>query len=211
MDSLTVCSLAVLQQFRNDNTFEKIFIRASELNGKEIPKPRVVARQRNRCNVSTDNVQEYYKRSAFLPFVDACFAQLTERFQKHAAGAYQLSRLLPSFCNDNDFSHIQEAVRLYNQFSPGGLHAAEIEFARWKQHWQRQPAADKPACCARRSALCDKIGDVPNYVYIVAHYGNASCDNCLEIHQDLPTTDNAWGRATERTNADVHNQDIGYS
>jgi hypothetical protein len=75
------------------------------------------------------------RRSAFLPFVDACFAQLTERFQKHAAGAYQLSRLLPSFCNDNDFSHIQEAVRLYNQFSPGGLHAARIEFARWKQHW----------------------------------------------------------------------------
>jgi hypothetical protein len=43
---------------------------------------------------------------------------------------------------DNDFSHIQEAARLFNQFPPGGLHAAEIEFARWKQHWQRQPAVD---------------------------------------------------------------------
>jgi hypothetical protein len=153
-----------LQQFRNDNTFEKIFIRASELNGKEIPKPRVVARQQNRCNVSTDNVQEYYKRSAFLPFVDASFAKVTERFQKHAAGAYQLSRLLLSFCNEDDFSHIQDAVRLCNQFSPGGLHAAEIEFARWKQHWQRKPAADKPACCAPRTAFCDQIWDVPNYV-----------------------------------------------
>jgi hypothetical protein len=41
--------------------WRKFVIRASELNGKEIPKPRIVARQRNRCNVSTDNVQEYYK------------------------------------------------------------------------------------------------------------------------------------------------------
>jgi hypothetical protein len=49
MDSLTVSQLSL----RNDNTFEKIFIRASELKGKEIPKPRVVARQRNRCNVAS--------------------------------------------------------------------------------------------------------------------------------------------------------------
>jgi hypothetical protein len=158
-----------LQQLGNDNIFQKLFIRASELDGKEIPKPQVVARQRTRRNVSADNVQEYYKRSAFHSFVDACIAQLTERFQKHAAGAYQLSRLLPSFCNDNDFRHIQEAVRLYNQFSPGGLHAAEINFAHWKQHCQRQPAADCPRAVLDALTLqsATKLGDVHACSYCV--------------------------------------------
>jgi hypothetical protein len=99
-------------------------------------------------------------------------------------------------------------VRLYNQFSPGGLHATEIDFARWKQHWQRQPAADKPACCARRSAFCDKIGDVPNYVYILlCIMATLRVTIALKYIQDLSATDNAWGRATEWTKAYVQNQD----
>lgn len=160
VDSVQDC-VAVLQQFRNDDTFERIFSRASDLFDEEISMPRIVARQRNRCNVSADNAQEYFKRSVFLPFIDTCIGQMTERFQKHAARAYQLSRLLPSFCNDSDFSQVQEAMQLYDQFIPGGLHAAEIEFARWRQHWQRQLAANRPNDILDALLSATKLGTYP--------------------------------------------------
>jgi hypothetical protein len=103
-------------------------------------------------------------------------------------------------------------VRLYNQFSPGGLHATEMDFARWKQHWQVQPAADKPACCAVLDALHSviKLGTYPIMCLLLRIMATLRVTITLKYIQDLPATDNAWGRATERTNADVHNQDIGY-
>jgi hypothetical protein len=48
-----------------------------------------------------------------------------------------------------------------NQFIPGGLHAAEIEFGRWKQHWQRQPAADSPRAVLYAVQSATKLGTYP--------------------------------------------------
>jgi hypothetical protein len=52
-------------------------------------------------------------------------------------------------------------VRLYNQFLLGGLHAAEIEFAHWKQHSQRQPAADCLRAVLDALRFATKLGTYP--------------------------------------------------
>lgn len=153
--------IAVLQDFRNDDTFDELFDRATKLNGEEISKPRTVGRQLNRCNVPAKNAKEYYKRSVFLPFIDTCVAQMTERFKNHASGAYHLSKLLPSFCNQNDFSDVRASVERYEQFIPGGLLAAKIEFARWQQYWQRQPTADQSCDVLDALRCAKKLGTYP--------------------------------------------------
>jgi hypothetical protein len=89
---------------------------------------------------------------------------MTERFQKHAARAYQLSRMLPSYCgesDDSDFSQVNEVVQLYCQFVPGGLHAAEIEYTRWRLHWQRQPPACRPDNVVDALRSATKLGTYP--------------------------------------------------
>ena len=109
--------LTVLQQFRQDNTFDQIYARATATNGEEIQMPRMTARQRNRNNVPATSSNEYYKRAVFLPFIDTCIAQLNERFRQHAAKAYQLSALLPRVCVTRPFSEIERTAELYKVFT----------------------------------------------------------------------------------------------
>jgi len=82
--------IAVMQQIRDDDTFDAAFQAATEICGEEITMPRLTARQRNRTNVPATNAAVYNRRAVFLPFVDCCIVQMTERFTPHAATANHL-------------------------------------------------------------------------------------------------------------------------
>ena len=91
---------AVLQMYRDDEQlFNRLFARATELNGEEIVAPRTTGRQQNRTNVPATTAQQYYQRAVFLPFVDICMFQLGERFQGASAIVSRFSLLLPSCCS----------------------------------------------------------------------------------------------------------------
>jgi hypothetical protein len=51
------------------------------------------------------------------------------------------------------------------------------------------------------STLCDKSGNGPNYVHIVAHYGNASCDNCPGFEMDRNAPERRSGSSFGDRNA----------
>ena len=74
--------VAVMQQIRDDVTFEQLFEAATAVYGDAIPMPRLTTRQRNRVNVPASSAQEYYRRAMFLPFLDCCVEQLKQRFSK---------------------------------------------------------------------------------------------------------------------------------
>jgi len=60
-------------EFRDDDgLFSRLYRQASEIYGEEIPMSRLAPRQCNRPNVPADDPQEYFKRVAFLPFLDTC-------------------------------------------------------------------------------------------------------------------------------------------
>ena len=71
--------IAVMQQVRDDGTFDSVFEAAGVAYGEDIAMPRLTARQRNRTNVPADSAHQYYRHAVFLPFVDCCIAQMRER------------------------------------------------------------------------------------------------------------------------------------
>jgi len=135
--------VAVMQQIRDDATYDRAFDAATALYGEDIGMPRLTARQRNRTNVPANSAHEYYRRAVFLPFVDCCVSQMNERFSQHAVIACQLTALLPSHCAACDFGDVEPAANLYAKFLPGGDSTAlRMEFLRWQQYWSRQQASD---------------------------------------------------------------------
>ena len=58
--------------------------------------PRTAARQTNKANHPSETIQEYYKRSIRIPFIDHVSAQLTARFDEDTCKTItSLLRLVP--------------------------------------------------------------------------------------------------------------------
>jgi hypothetical protein len=145
VNSIQEC-VDVLQDFRNDDTFDDVFQRAEETFGDKLVMPRITGRQTQRSNAPADTVQQYYKRTMFFPYIDTVLGQLEARFQGHSATVCKLVGLLPAFCTTMAFVSIKESVQFYQRFLPHDTDIlyAEIEFKRWIAYWARKPEGDRP-------------------------------------------------------------------
>lgn len=73
------------QRTQNNECFQKLFERPEKLASKmgtELKKPRTVNVQRNRSNVQTDTVEDYFRLSFYLPFLDFLINEIHCRFPK---------------------------------------------------------------------------------------------------------------------------------
>jgi hypothetical protein len=84
-----------------------------------------------------------------------------ERFQAHSAVAYQLSALLPFYCNSSAFFAVKPAAEVYARCLPGGLRVLEIKFMRKKAFWQRQGPDERPNCVADVLRHATDLGTYP--------------------------------------------------
>lgn len=163
MDNIQDCQ-AVLQKYRiDDDVFTRLFSRATELNGEDITAPRTTGRQKNRSNTPAENAQQYYKRSVFIPFLDSCMTQLSERFQGGSAIASRFSILLPSYCCNATISKIDihTLIKLYDAFLPSDV-AVETELLRWTSYWQRQPDEKRPDNVMDALCIASELGTYPS-------------------------------------------------
>lgn len=77
-----------LQDIRNNaenefrNLFQKVESKCRELDT-TLNMPRIVGHQTNRCNIQCTTVEEYYRISVFIPFLDNFITQISNRFLKH--------------------------------------------------------------------------------------------------------------------------------
>nr|XP_054760699.1 52 kDa repressor of the inhibitor of the protein kinase-like [Lytechinus pictus] len=90
-----------LEAIRNDGDaeFSRLFNTSSQMSdvaGVPLSKPRVVGRQSLRSNVDAENVEEYYRRSIFLPFIDHLISQLKDRFVGRSTDAMKALFMLPN-------------------------------------------------------------------------------------------------------------------
>ncbi|KAH7978156.1 hypothetical protein HPB49_004693 [Dermacentor silvarum] len=87
---------AVLQ--KRESGFNDIFdasVKAAEASHVEMRMPRVTSRQLHRHNVPVASVEERFRLSVFLPFLDYLISQLNERFKRHRHTLKMFSFLLP--------------------------------------------------------------------------------------------------------------------
>jgi hypothetical protein len=151
----------VLQDFRRNDLFDRLFVQAESLYGSQIKMPRLTGRQIHRQNVPADSPLVYYRRVVFLPFLDTCICQLTERFSGHSAKAYLLSALIPTFCLDREFSAIADGVKMYLPFLSVEETAVEVEYLRWQAYRKRQGVDQKRDTILTALKIADELGTYP--------------------------------------------------
>ena len=82
-----------------------------------------------------DDLNHYYQRSMYFPYLDVCLEQLRERFTAHSATVYGLSSLLPTYVIDADVSNLRAEAEANECFLPEGAECFEAELIRWKAYW----------------------------------------------------------------------------
>ncbi|XP_039969236.1 uncharacterized protein LOC120781178, partial [Bactrocera tryoni] len=124
--------------------FESVKTIAAELD-LEIKNPRLAKRQTNRDNYEGD-LEEYYRRSIYIPFLDNFLDQINERFLKHRELLSKIENILPNKCINLDAIEMQETVRiLEKQWSADAEDPDDFvaEFRMWKRNWLNQRKRSK--------------------------------------------------------------------
>ena len=66
----------VINNLRDDDSFQDVFQRLKEQLESDIEMPRVASRQTKRSNPPAQTAYEYYRRAVFLPYLDTVIDQL---------------------------------------------------------------------------------------------------------------------------------------
>ena len=132
---LVYITVAKLQEIRTSSheVFKDIYektVKTASPWGTTFEKPRVVDRQTMRENVECANVEDYFRRSAFIPFTDFLIAELNDRFS-NPSKAYQLQELIPGFMTPNAECNVLDAVKDYVTDLPYPLEVVRCEVEMW--------------------------------------------------------------------------------
>lgn len=82
-----------------EENFSTIFEEVRQTCGKhdiEVKKPRLASRQTQRCNVISGDIEDYYRISTYLPYLDLFITHLEDRFLKHREILTNFGCLFPS-------------------------------------------------------------------------------------------------------------------
>lgn len=120
-----------------ESEFSRLFSAASimaQLAQVPIVKPRIVGCQTLRTNVPAENVEEYFRRAIFIPFLDGLINELQERFSGENRNAMQAMFLIPQNLLKMPESSLECMKQYYEDDLPypGDL---EQEVRLWKRKW----------------------------------------------------------------------------
>ena len=125
-----------------DDYADRIFQHSSRLaehSGIAVAKPRVTRVQRHRSNPESDSVQQHFKRTVTIPFLDHLISDLSSRFDKHAKQVASLQGLLPTKITPaSSVRDIEQSAAFYSNDLPNPAILDE-EFHLWKAKWLSLP------------------------------------------------------------------------
>ncbi|XP_022182999.1 52 kDa repressor of the inhibitor of the protein kinase-like [Myzus persicae] len=106
--------------------------------------PRICSSQRNRSNVPSNNIEEYYKKSIFIPYLDDLMMALNERFIPHNETITSLQYVLPT-------------VEFYENDLPGLNDVIEAEYEIWQAKWKNIEDNLRPTTAIEALSVCDNL------------------------------------------------------
>ena len=94
--------------------------RIAETSGISVSMPRVRECQRHRSNPKFTSVEEYFKKTVVIPFLDHLISDISSRFSKHSLHVASLQNLVPvKMSNETDISiAMREAIEFYSTDLP---------------------------------------------------------------------------------------------
>lgn len=120
-----------------ETLFEIAKMLANEVDA-EIKLTRIAHKQQNRDNYR-DSVEEYYRLSVFIPFLDHVIGQLNERFLRHKNILAKIENVLPNKIinlNENDLNAtIDEFIIQWPIINTTSDNVIKKEALLWQQRW----------------------------------------------------------------------------
>ena len=106
--------------------------RIAEASEITVSMPRVSKRQQNRLNPEFTSIEDYYKKTVTIPFLDHLIADVTLTFNAHSKKAASLEKMLPSKISEkSSLTDLQEAIQFYSYDLPNS-EILDEEFCWWK-------------------------------------------------------------------------------
>lgn len=143
-----ICNLALkaLEEVRSDSdnhfnlVFNKVFSTAQVLNI-DIKIPRTTKKQTNRSNYESANIEQYYRLSIFLPFLDYLISELQSRFSEKQSHIAELWNIVPTYLDKLNHEKFLAAIKFY-QDDISCITTLEGEMKLWKIYWDQK--TEKP-------------------------------------------------------------------
>ncbi|KAH7979569.1 hypothetical protein HPB49_009944 [Dermacentor silvarum] len=148
---------AVLQM--RESGFNDIFdasVKVAEAADVEMRMPRVTGRQLHRHNMPVASVEEHFRLSVFLPFLDYLISQLNEWFKRHRHTWKMPSSLLPQDIPEAATLPIaEEFATLYSNV----ISASELqgELAVWAAKWKSEKRETHKMAEMQAVANCPEV------------------------------------------------------
>ncbi|KAL4134796.1 hypothetical protein QTP88_006508 [Uroleucon formosanum] len=112
--------------------FDEVKTKCNSLNI-EISLPRKINVQKNRCNVQENSVEDYFRISLFIPFIDSFINELNERFLSHKTMLKNFTFFLSSSNGKFDEDNIKQLIKMYQDDLDCGKLAAVGKIKTWQQ------------------------------------------------------------------------------
>ncbi len=124
----------------------RIFQHSSRLANKSqisISMPRISQRQQHRFNPRSSSVEEYFKQTIAIPFLDYLITSIATRFDKHTTQVAALQSLLPAYLETtSSLDDIRPTIAFYSEDLPN-VEIIDEELHRWKSKWLHIPQNDR--------------------------------------------------------------------
>ena len=94
--------------------------RIAEISGISVSMPRVSGCQRHRSKPEFTSVEEYFKKTVVIPFLDDLISDISSRFSEHSLHMASLQNLVTEkMSNETDISTaMREAIEFYSTDLP---------------------------------------------------------------------------------------------
>ena len=118
--------------------YQEIQVVASQID-LELKKPRLVPSQRNRSNVQSETVEDYYRVSVFIPLIDCFICELKARFENHKSiwqGFYSLLSKETAINGSTvvQIKNIKDLANFYSNDIDKDQSGVEAELKLWFRH-----------------------------------------------------------------------------
>ena len=146
-----------------ESVFAEVFANVAQLCndiGVDLVKPRLCKRQTNRCNITADTPETYYRLAVFLPFTDSFCMQLQERLLEHRTVLQDFMCLVPRNCPEKpNCDQVAALKRLVETYAVDVGCSKDIAVAEQLMLWYKQlsSVSEHPRNAIEAYTLCSEI------------------------------------------------------
>jgi hypothetical protein len=163
-----------------DEYSHRLYLHSSKLAEKSkitITMPRVSQRQQHRSNPQCTSIEEYYKTTVAIPFLDHLLNELSNRFETHSKHAASLQMIIPArFTVDSSMTDIEEAISFYSDDLPN-KDIIDEEFHIWKTRWLSAPTQNRPQTLTGATKQCCPQS-LPNIFTLLKLFATLPLSSC---------------------------------